>query len=197
MKIISYITLALLISFGVSSCKFLGLKTKKQHKEEERMSEEAYYQQHLERKIASYRGRSATDFELKLLDGKQQKLSDLKGKVVLLNFWFAACKPCEVEVPSLNQLLADYGDKGVVVLAAGLDNEEKTKAFAEKKGVNFKIAPNAKNVADQYEVQTYPTTFLIDTEGVIREVFMGASDFDATYTYSEIKPHLEKLLAKE
>lgn len=197
MKIISYITLLLLLLFGLNSCKFGGIKTTKENRKEERISEEEYYQRYLEQKIANYRGRPAPDFEVKLLDGNSQKLSDLKGKIVLLNFWFAACKPCEVEIPSLNQLLEDYGEKGVVVLAAGLDNEEKTKAFAEKKGVKFPIAPDARNVVDKYEVMTYPTTFLIDAEGVIREVFMGASDFDATYTYSEIKPHLEKLLAKE
>jgi peroxiredoxin len=192
----NFVYLFLLI-LSVSSCKLFGVEPKKEKERSNRISDEEYFKQHQERKIASYRGRPAPDFELELLDGKTQKLADLKGKIVLLNFWFAACKPCEVEIPSLNQLLADYGEKGVVVLAAGLDNEEKSKAFVEKKGMKFLVAPNAKDLANSYEVINYPTTFLIDAEGIIREVFIGASDFDATYTYSEIKPHLEKLLAKE
>lgn len=154
------------------------------------------FQNYLDQKIRKFKGRAAPDFELTLLDGSPQRLSDLKGKIVLLNFWFVGCKPCEVEVSSLNQLLADYGERGLVVLALGLDDADKAKAFAERKQCKYLLAPNAKDLAAKYEVSSYPSNFLIDKNGIIQELFIGASDFDATQTYREVKPHLERLLAK-
>ncbi len=189
MKVILYSSL--LLVFLLSACKTLSTK------EEKRPSGEDDYSAYVARKMAALQGKPAPDFELTLLDGSTQKLAALKGKIVLLNFWFVACKPCEVEVSSLNQLLADYGDRGVEVLAAGLDKPDKASAFAERKKVKFKIASDAGSLAERYEVLSYPTTFLIDRTGIIQKVFVGASDFDATYTYTEIKPHLEKLLAQE
>lgn len=157
---------------------------------------EEEFQTYLDQKVAKLRGKQAPNLSYTLLDGSTQQLSDLKGKVVLLNFWFVGCKPCEVEVASLNQLLADYGSKGFVIISLGLDDIEKAKAFAERKQCKYLIAANAKEQAAKYEVSSYPSNYLIDKNGVIQEVFIGASDFDATLTYREVKPHLERMLAK-
>lgn len=152
------------------------------------------FQEHLDRKAAEWRGKAAPDFKLSALDGTSLSLADLKGKVILLNFWFSACTPCQTEVSSLNELQSKYGGNGFVVIGASLDNAELCQKFATEKKTKYQIAPNAKALAATYKVTTYPTSFLIDKNGLVQEVFIGASDFDATYTYSQVKPYLEKLL---
>jgi len=155
---------------------------------------EKEFQEHLDRKAAEWQGKEAPPFSLTSLQGKQCSLTDLKGKVVLLNFWFSACTPCQTEVLSLNELQNKYGENDFVIIGASLDNAEVCQKFAEQKKTKYLIAPNTKTLAANYKVTTYPTSFLIDKNGIVHEVFIGASDFDATYTYSKVKPYLEKLL---
>lgn len=157
---------------------------------------EKEFQEYLERKVQKYKGKSAKDITIETLDGKTYQLSKLKGKVVLLSFWFMACKPCITEMPSLTELQTKYADKDFVLLAISTDQAEKLKPFVEKKALAYPIAANGKVHADRYEVSTFPSNFLIDKKGIIREVFIGGSDWNATQTYMEVKPHLEQFLAE-
>ncbi len=157
---------------------------------------EVEFDNYLERKKGKFKNKPAPSQSITTIDGKTYRLDQMKGKIVLLNFWFTACKPCMTEVSSLNELRRKYESKGLIILAVSTDSKSKAVATAKEKKMNYKIASDGKSFADKMEVTSYPTTFLIDQKGIIREVFIGASSFDATQTYTEIKPHIEKLLQK-
>jgi peroxiredoxin len=116
------------------------------------------------------RGVAAPDFELASLDGKKVKLSDYRGKAVLLNFWATWCSPCKVEMPWFVDLQKKYGNDGLVVLGVAMDDSDNSKIaqFASEMGVNYPILLGTDKVSDQYgNVQFLPTTFYIDREGRI------------------------------
>ena len=92
------------------------------------------------------------------------------------------------------ELQARYKSENLVILSVGTDKKELTEKLAEEKKMRYAVVADRKDIAEKMEVSTYPTSFLIDQKGIIQEVFMGASAFDATYTYTEIKPHIEKLI---
>lgn len=157
---------------------------------------EKEFQEYLDRKVKKYKGKSAKDITVETLDGKTYQLSKLKGKVVLLSFWFMACKPCITEIPSLVELQKVYGQKEFILLAISTDQEDKLRSFAKGKALNYAVVANGKAHADRYEVSTFPSNFLIDKKGIIREVFIGGSDWNATQTYMEIKPHIKHYLTE-
>ena len=122
-------------------------------------------------------GAVAPDFELKLLDakGKTMKLSGLKGKAVILDFWATYCQPCKIEMPWFVDLQKQYGPQGLQVVGVATDDEdEKTiSEFSKKMGVNYPILLGTENVAQSYGgLPGLPTTFFIDRSGkvVAREV---------------------------
>lgn len=190
----------------VVACFFLGCKSSsnssnnstKKHttiKGGQKMDKgEKEFQAYLDRKKNKYIGEKIPDFVLKTLKGKNYNLAKMEGKIVLLNFWFAACKPCITEISSLNELQANYKAKNLVVLSVGTDKKEVAQKLAEEKKMRYAVIADRKDIAKQLEVSTFPTSFLIDQQGIIRQVFIGASAFDATHTYTEIKPHIEALL---
>ena len=157
---------------------------------------EEEFNAYFERKKSKFKNKAIPNFTVLGIDGKEYNPADMKGKIVLLNFWFTACKPCIIEIPSLNELQNKYKEQNVVVLSVSTDPQSVATATAEAKKINYLVGYNGKSFADKLEVTSYPTTFLIDTKGFIKEVFIGASSFDATQTYTEIKPHIEQLLQK-
>jgi thiol-disulfide isomerase/thioredoxin len=115
-------------------------------------------------------GGLAPDFELAGLDGKNLKLSDLRGKAVLLNFWATYCGPCKFEMPWFVELQKEYGPQGFQILGVAMDdasNEDIAK-FAKEMGVNYPILLGKDSVASSYGgVSVLPTTFFIDRDGKI------------------------------
>ena len=115
-------------------------------------------------------GVAAPDFDLASLDGKRVKLSDFRGKAVLLNFWATWCSPCKVEMPWFVDLQKKYGNDGFVVLGVAMDDSEPSKIaqFASEMGVNYPVLLGTDKVSDDYgNVQFLPTTFYIDRDGKI------------------------------
>lgn len=108
-----------------------------------------------------------TDFEATTITGEQIKLSELKGKIVVLNFWFKACKPCIIEIPYLQKLTEKYKDKNVVFLALCTDDEETLKSFLVNEKFDYKHIANARSIAQKWGVQGYPTNIVIDEKGNI------------------------------
>lgn len=155
---------------------------------------EREFQAYLDRKRSGFIGQKAPDVTLTTLSGKTVNPAKMKGKLVLLNFWFAACKPCITEIPSLNELQKKYKKDQLVVLSVSTDRKSVVEAVAEKYNKQYLVVADGKALAERLKVVTFPTSFLIDQEGIIHQVFIGASADDATYTYSEIKPHIEELL---
>ncbi|HTB13541.1 MAG TPA: TlpA disulfide reductase family protein [Bryobacteraceae bacterium] len=118
----------------------------------------------------------APDFTLKDSDGKQVKLSDYKGKVVLLNFWATWCGPCKIEIPWFMDFEQTYKDKNFAVLGVSLDEDgwESVKPYIQQKKINYRVMIGTEQVAQMYgEVDSLPTTFMIDREGRVAAVHIG------------------------
>ena len=135
--------------------------------------------------------KAAPEWQLKDLEGKAVKLSDFKGKVVILNFWATWCPPCRREIPSFVSLQKQYGDKGLVIIGVLLDEKGPgvVKPFVAKMGINYPIVMgDPKTAADYGGIAVVPTTFVIDRNGKIAAEHQGDAE-RATFE-SEIKPLL-------
>jgi thiol-disulfide isomerase/thioredoxin len=115
-------------------------------------------------------GSLAPDFELPGLDGKNLKLSDLRGKAVLLNFWATYCGPCKIEMPWFVELQKEYGPQGFQIVGVAMDDAstEEIAKFAKAMGVNYPILIGQDSVGQSYGgVSVLPTTFFIDRDGKV------------------------------
>lgn len=123
-----------------------------------------------EKIIADQLNKPATLFSVMDVDGKNWDLEQLKGKVVVLNFWFIGCAPCQKEMPHLNKFVKKYQDKDVVFLAFEVNNNDpqKVKALTKDSFDYIQIPNHRKDVAAKYQIQTYPTSYVIDKKGKIR-----------------------------
>jgi thiol-disulfide isomerase/thioredoxin len=112
-------------------------------------------------------GNLAPDFELQTLDGKNFKLSDLRGKAVLLNFWATYCGPCKIEMPWFVELQKEYGPQGFQIVGVANDDAstEDIAKFAKEMGINYPILIGKDSVSDSYKVSVLPTTFFLDRNG--------------------------------
>jgi peroxiredoxin len=119
-------------------------------------------------------GNPAPDFELGDLEGKSTRLSDLHGKIVLLNFWATWCLPCRSEMPVLEERLAANSSK-LEVLAINFDEPPETvSGFVSELGLNLKVLLDPGGlVQDLYRVRGYPTTYLVDSDGIVRIQHIG------------------------
>lgn len=119
--------------------------------------------------IASHlRGEPAPDFELVSIDGGKMKLSDFRGKAVLLNFWATWCGPCKIEMPWFVELQKEYGPQGLQVVGVAMDeaDQEDIAKFARDMRVNYPILIGKDEVGTSYGgVNVLPTTFFIDRDG--------------------------------
>jgi thiol-disulfide isomerase/thioredoxin len=120
-------------------------------------------------------GRAAPDFALDDLAGHKVSLADLKGSIVILDFWATWCGPCRAAMPHLNALYAKYKDRGLVVYAVNLQEtrDQAAKYMADNKLALPVLLDTTGNVAKQYGVSGIPTTILIDAEGKVRWVGVG------------------------
>ncbi|MGE5602139.1 MAG: redoxin domain-containing protein [Nitrososphaerales archaeon] len=125
----------------------------------------------------------APDFALEGLDGKTVSLADLRGKVVLLNFWATWCPPCKAEMPDLDALQREYGaSRDFVVVGVNVGEDLATvKPFVAKNGLSFPIVlDHSGRVTTQlFGVRPLPTTYIIDREGFIRDAWNGQIAFEA------------------
>jgi len=115
-------------------------------------------------------GATAPDFELQSVDGKNLKLSSLRGKAVLLNFWATYCGPCKVEMPWFVELQNEYGPQGFQIVGVAMDDAstEDIAKFAKDMGVNYPILLGKEAVGLSYGgVNVLPTTFFVDRNGKI------------------------------
>jgi thiol-disulfide isomerase/thioredoxin len=123
-------------------------------------------------------GRVAPDFKLSSLDGQSVSLSDFRGRPVLINFWATWCGPCRYEMPFLQQVYEDavWVEKGLVVLAVDIGESPVTvKDFVEFYGLTFPVLLDInQKVKLEYNVRNIPTTFLVDADGVIQSMKIGA-----------------------
>ncbi len=115
------------------------------------------------------------DVTLTGLDGTKYRLQELRGKIVLLNFWATWCPPCRREMPDLDQLYRQSKDRGLVVLAVTDDDVASVREYAQKNSYSFPIVLDSERRSfEKYRVVGYPSSIIIDREGGIAAVFMGA-----------------------
>jgi len=139
-------------------------------------------------------GKPAPDFSLASLDGATLKLSDYRGKAVLLNFWATWCEPCKIEMPWFVDLQKKYGPQGLQILGVAMDDASNKEIadFAKKMGVNYPIMIGKEAVGDQYGGLPYlPSTFYIDREGKVVDRVYGL------ISRSEIEADIQKALGSQ
>lgn len=117
----------------------------------------------------------APDFTLKSLEGKNTRLAEQRGNVVLVNFWASWCGPCKVEMPHLNKLYDKYRAAGFTMLGVNVDEDPRTAiGAAGKLAVRFPVLFDAdKQVSKLYDLQSMPATVLIDRDGRVRYLHRG------------------------
>lgn len=122
------------------------------------------------------KGSIAPDFTLTALDGTTVRLSSLKGKAVLVNFWATWCEPCKIEMPWLVDLQKEFGPQGLQVLGVALDDADaKTIGqFTRKMGVNYPVLKGTDEVAGLYGgADRLPLTFFVDRSGKVVDETVG------------------------
>lgn len=135
----------------------------------------------------------AKDFEAKNLEGGVVRLSDLEGKVVLVNFWGIWCKSCRQEIPHLNALDREWREKGLVILGADYgDAPEDLGPFAKELEMSYPILVDD-SLAELYEVLVYPTSVVIDRKGLIRMRVEGYRE----EMFEEMKALIGKLIEEK
>lgn len=121
------------------------------------------------------RGKQALNFELETLGGGTVSLESLRGKVVLVNFWATWCGPCRIEMPMLERVYQEYGDKGLEVVAVSVQEpREDVEPYIEEYGYTFPVLLDPDGaVGNAYRTASIPTSIIIDREGTIIHHFVG------------------------
>lgn len=137
-------------------------------------------------------GLDAPLFELKDSNGRIWRLSDLKNKVVLLNFWASWCDSCKEENPSIQRLIdVEKGNDGFVFISVLFrDNPSKAMEYMKANGFTFPVLIDDKGIAAQYGIRGVPETFIIDKKGIIREKITGPITWDTP----EVRAAINKLI---
>lgn len=137
-------------------------------------------------------GALAPDFQLTTLDGKQVKLSDLRGQAVLLNFWATWCAPCKIEIPWFVELQKQYGPQGLQIVGVVTDvdaGKDAISKFAQEMHMDYPVLLSTDHVIDEYGgVQALPTTFYIGRDGKITGRVFGLIG------HGEIEENIQKAL---
>jgi peroxiredoxin len=113
-------------------------------------------------------GTKANDFEVEDIKGKNYSLTELKGKIVVLNFWFIACKPCVMEMPELNELVEEFKEKDVVFIGLAINDKKQIKDFLKSNDFDYHIVPNSQAIINSYAITGFPTNMVIDKAGYIQ-----------------------------
>jgi peroxiredoxin len=120
-------------------------------------------------------GNMAPDFTLKTADDRDIKLSDYRGKNIILNFWATWCGPCRMEMSALQSIHEKWGKADVVLLAVNTqDGFDESRSYAKTNGLTFTIPVDIPGkVAELYGVRGLPTSYFINSDGVIASIKIG------------------------
>lgn len=121
-------------------------------------------------------GKPIKQFRFTDLNNNSWESDKLRGKITVLNFWFTACKPCILEMPHLNKLVAANKEKDIVFIAPAPETEAQIKKFLKKLSFDYHIIPSSLDYITTLGVENFPTHIVIDKEGIVRQVFIGYAD---------------------
>lgn len=135
-------------------------------------------------------GEPAPNFQLRDMNGQTVSLSDLRGKIVLVNFWATWCGPCRIEMPAMERLYRTYDRKDFEILAVSTDAQgvAVTRPFQQENQLTFPILHDADfRVGLSYGARTLPMTFMVDRQGIVRQQIFGARDWEAPEAHQLIQ----------
>jgi peroxiredoxin len=168
-----------------------SLKSLYRHKHGDLTGFEDYLQQKMTSKNKAQELKNAApEFSATSLDNQTFNPASLRGKVVVLNFWYVGCGPCHVEIPSLNKLVDHYQGKPIEFIAIALTDKEKLESFLKKNPFSYHIIPDGEAIAKKFGVKLYPTHIIIDKEGNIAYTASGGSP----NIHENLKPMIDRLL---
>lgn len=130
----------------------------------------------------------APEFHVKALDGQQLDSKELRGKVLVINFWSTGCGPCRAEIPQLNKLVADYRDKNVVFIAFAYDDAKTLESFLKEVSFTYHLVPDSGEITQKFGVVAYPEHVVVDKEGRIFAILSGAGE----HRYEDLKLLIER-----
>lgn len=142
---------------------------------------------------------AAPDFTLNTFDGQQVKLSDFRGKVVVINFWASWCVPCRDEAAFLERTWRQYKDRGVVFLGVDwVDPEPDARAYIKEFNITYLNGPDlGSSINPLYKIRGVPETFFVGKDGNLYGNSLGPITPDSSYmTEAQFRQKLEQLLAK-
>lgn len=129
-------------------------------------------------------GFAAPDFRLNTLEGGTIQLSDLRGQPVVVNLWASWCSPCKAEMPALQRVYQDTRAGGLQVLAVNMSSQDSIRAvqdFVAENGLQFPVPLDERGeVARLYQMRALPSTYFIDSQGIIQQVIFGGPMSEAT-----------------
>jgi thiol-disulfide isomerase/thioredoxin len=118
----------------------------------------------------------APQFRVMSLDGKVLDSKSLEGRIVVLNMWFIGCGPCRKEIPKLNAVAREFRDRDVVFIAPTPDSADSLRSFLKTTPFDYQIVPVAERILDQFNTATFPTHIVIDRDGQIEALLVGAGE---------------------
>ena len=138
-------------------------------------------------------GSLAPDLGLVDLDGAPQRLADRTGRIVLLNFWASWCGHCRSEIPYLNTIYGEYRDQGLEIVAVSVgEDPAEVASFAQQNNITFPVLVDAQGTAIvTYRLRAIPTSYFLNDQGVVQEIFNGA------FTEEALREIVEDLLRPE
>lgn len=121
-------------------------------------------------------GKPAPEFQLESLDGQSVSLSSFEGQPVLINLWQVRCPPCRSEMPYMQQIYDEWHSRGLVLLTINIgESSAIIEEFMQSQGLSLPVLLDREGkVAQKYNIQFIPTTFLVDKDGIIQEKIIGA-----------------------
>ena len=134
--------------------------------------------------VACASGEPAADFELNTFGGERFRLSEQRGQVVVINFWYPSCPPCRDEMPEFQEVWEEYQGRNVrfigLFVPQGFDTEVEARQFVDELGLTFDFATDVRaRVAQEYAVQYFPTTYFIDQGGRVHSMEISRMDYDS------------------
>lgn len=137
-------------------------------------------------------GKPFPAFSVRDLDGASFSSDSLKGKVLVINFWFIGCGPCRKEIPELNQLTEKYAAHEIVFIAIALDKPQQLANFILKQPFNYRIVAEGGRESKRYGINGFPTNIVIDKDGIVRYYHTGYGRGTIAPVEKTIRKYLDK-----